>query len=324
MSEKTYSKAEALQIAYDFHMKGGLDNLKDPKSGNTVGFGLSIRKTVMGMETGGYGGDRELIWKKEMLPNFEAELKDNQSYSATQLSEMLKPKGVSIAPDKISEVGEKLKLGTVSTIEKPKEATPSPNAKAEAEPKGATTPTKPAEDGSKPATMEAIKNFFGIDDYDKEIKRRKELPDYQGGILNGAQNLIILLITMFANVISGGKATIPDQKLTPDTQKPLKNEPTPAQQQGEQLTQQVQLAKSEEAQLEAQKPKKSPEPPRELVVEHFGEGGIRRNTEDMQKFQEALAQSHVPDGTNVSPSSSVGKSNHIQVGPDMSFGRSLG
>lgn len=312
MEDVKYSREDALKIAGKLLTDGHLNEVKDKGR-----FGVEVTvETARGLMTD------DAILRDKIKPKIFGRMTEKDLFTTEQLTEALAAEGVKIpdAKEKITAAARQLNLGTSAPAEKPKEAPAQPQAKADPEVKGATAPTNLVEDGSKPAAMEAIKSFFGLDDYDKEIKRRKELPDYQGGILNGAQNFIILLITMFANVISGGKAYVEDPKTTLEQKKA---DPTPAQEQEKQLTQQVQLAQAEEAQLEAQKPKKSPEPPRELIINHFGEGGICRNTEDMQKFQEALAQSHVPDGTNVSPSSSVGKSSHTQVGPDMSFGRSL-
>lgn len=309
MEDVKYSREDALKIAEKLLTDGHLNEVKDKGP-----FGVEVTvETARGLMTD------DAILRDKIKPKIFGRMTEKDLFTTEQLTEALAAEGVKIpdAKEKITAAARQLNLGTSAPAEKPIKTPAQLQAKVDPEVKGATAPTNLVEDGSKPDAMEAIKSFLKLDDYGKEIKRRKELPDYQGGILNGAQNFIILLITMFANVISGGKAYVEEPKTTREQKKTY---PTPAQEKEKQLTQQVQLAQAEEAQLEAQKPKKLPEPPRELIINHFGEGGIRRNTEDMQKFQEALAQSHVPDGTNVSPSSSVGKSN---LGPDMSFGRSL-
>lgn len=321
MEEVKYSKKQALEIAKAIHMQGGLDDLVDPKSGKTVGFGLSVAKTFMGIETGGYGGDRELIWTEKMEQGFITGLAEKETYTAQELSKMIQKKGLKIAPDAITAAATLNIKGTETSASEPEKLAleTAPSAPAPAVTERETAP-KPAQ-ASAEKKPSVVQELFGLDDSEELLKRRKELPGYQGGIINGMQNFVILLISMFANVISGGKAYVEDEKPTPETKKAEKNQEVQKEQHQE-LRQQVQLAQALEAQDEAQKPK-LPDPPRELVINHFGEGGIRRNTEDMQKFQEALAQSHVPDGTNVSPSSSVSNSQHQKVGPDASFGRSI-
>ena len=68
-------------------------------------------------------------------------------------------------------------------------------------------------------SIEQIQKFLGFKDF---ITLTKSRP--QGGLLNGLQNAVIFLFSMLANVLSGGKATVPEPELAPD-QAPHRTDP---------------------------------------------------------------------------------------------------
>lgn len=221
-----YNKVEALQIAYAMHMKGGLDNLVDPESGKTVGFGLSVPKLL-----GGFGGDREAIWR-EMLKNLDAKLKNEPSpYSAERLSELT---DAAVLATDITTAAKSLGIKGTETAqpatEQPKESV---EQKTTEESKTKSEPAPPIveeENKKKPTFLTRTSEFLGFGEgglYGNLTKDRNAT----SGILTSPQNILIAFIVAIANLFSGGRAVAPESKsdidVTPTQPPTSQQEQTP-------------------------------------------------------------------------------------------------